>query len=94
VSETELVSLGRGRGRKRWLVDHRGHQLAVLVVDERVVVIDALCPHRGGPLVEGTEGGHLFAVVPVREPAPSLVDRLRAHARAAPKPAPTAPPNQ
>lgn len=129
MTETELVSLGRRRGRKRWLVDHRGHSLAVFVVGERIVVLDALCPHRGGPLVEGvvrdggvvcpwhwymfdldtgqcrtadqepvgrydvrTEGGQLFAVVPARAPAPSLVERLRAHARAAPKPKPGSPP--
>jgi nitrite reductase/ring-hydroxylating ferredoxin subunit len=58
----DRVGLGRRAGRDRWLVDHDGWQLAVIVVKRRdrshaqdeVVAVDAACPHRGGPLVEGT----------------------------------------
>jgi nitrite reductase (NADH) small subunit len=49
----DRVCLGRRDHRDRWLVDHDGRQLAVLVVDGEVVALDAACPHNGGPLVEG-----------------------------------------
>lgn len=49
-----LVPLGDAAGRTRWTVeDAGGHRYAVFAVDGGYVVTDALCPHSGGPLVEG-----------------------------------------
>jgi nitrite reductase (NADH) small subunit len=49
-----LVPLGEAAGRTAWTVQGAGRTLAVFVVDGRYHVTDAACPHRGGPLVEGT----------------------------------------
>jgi nitrite reductase/ring-hydroxylating ferredoxin subunit len=49
-----FVPLGDAAGRTRWTVQDRdGHSYAVFVLDGRYVVTDAVCPHNGGPLVEG-----------------------------------------
>jgi nitrite reductase (NADH) small subunit len=53
---TERVSrapVGSGDGRTAWTIEHDGRWYAVFVHDGEVVVTDALCPHKGGPLAEG-----------------------------------------
>lgn len=53
-----FVPLGDAAGRTRWTVeDADGHSYAVFVVDGRYFVTDAVCPHSGGPLVEGRVRG-------------------------------------
>ena len=49
-----LVPLGAANGRSRWLVQHEGRSYAVFDVHGSLVVTDAACPHRRGPLIEGT----------------------------------------
>lgn len=48
-----LVPLGAANGRTRWLIQHGGRSYAVFERDGSLVVVDALCPHRRGPLIEG-----------------------------------------
>ncbi len=51
---TRLVPLGDGGGASRWLVEDAGRSFAVFADDpDHLRVVDAACPHRGGPLVEG-----------------------------------------
>lgn len=47
------VALGARDGRERWTVAHEGRDLLVLDLGERLVVTDALCPHKQLPLAEG-----------------------------------------
>jgi nitrite reductase/ring-hydroxylating ferredoxin subunit len=47
------VPLGDGEGRSRWVVEHEGRSYLVLDLGDRLVVSDALCPHRQNPLAEG-----------------------------------------
>lgn len=53
VAGPALVPLGEPDGRTRWEFEHDGRRFAVFVVDEGYVVVDALCPHRQGRLVDG-----------------------------------------
>lgn len=48
-----LVALGEPAGRNRWLVEHAGRSYVVFVEGADLVVTDAECPHKQGPLVEG-----------------------------------------
>jgi nitrite reductase/ring-hydroxylating ferredoxin subunit len=48
------VSMGSPAGRERWVVEHEGRCYAVFEHGGRFVVTDGRCPHRGGPLIEGT----------------------------------------
>lgn len=59
-----LVPLGDGAGQRQWLIEHAGHNFAVFVVDGQHYVTDAACPHRGGPLVEGTIRAEATLVCP------------------------------
>lgn len=47
------VPLGARDGRERWLVTHEGRAYLVLDLGDRLVVTDALCPHKQNPLAEG-----------------------------------------
>lgn len=47
------VPLGARDGRERWTVEHEGRAYLVLDLGDRVVVTDALCPHKNNPLAEG-----------------------------------------
>ena len=47
------VPLGDPEGRERWTVAHEGRSYLVLDLGDRLVVTDALCPHKQNPLVEG-----------------------------------------
>lgn len=49
-----LVALGDPGGRTAWTISHDDRDFAVFVVDGRLRVTDARCPHNGGPLAEGT----------------------------------------
>ncbi len=55
----ELIEVPDGEGRAMWPIPHpTGRLLAVRVPatdtePESLVVVDAVCPHRGGPLIEG-----------------------------------------
>ena len=52
--EVRLVPLGDPAGRSRWVVVDGGRAFAVFADDpQQPRVVDARCPHRGGPLVEG-----------------------------------------
>jgi nitrite reductase (NADH) small subunit len=53
MSARVLLALGAADGRSRWVVEHDGRSYAVFERDGELVVTDALCPHRGGPLIEG-----------------------------------------
>ena len=47
------VPLGAPAGRERWTVEHDGRSYLVLDLGDRLVVTDALCPHKKNPLVDG-----------------------------------------
>jgi nitrite reductase/ring-hydroxylating ferredoxin subunit len=47
------VPLGEPAGRERWTVTHEGRSYLVLDLGDRLVVTDALCPHKQTPLVDG-----------------------------------------
>jgi nitrite reductase (NADH) small subunit len=47
------VPLGARDGRERWTVEHEGRSYLVLDLGDRVVVTDALCPHKQNPLADG-----------------------------------------
>jgi nitrite reductase/ring-hydroxylating ferredoxin subunit len=47
------VALGAPSGRSRWLIEHDGRRFVVLMYEDEYVVIDALCPHRQGALLQG-----------------------------------------
>ena len=47
------VPLGAPDGRERWTVSHEGRDYLVLELGDRVVVTDALCPHKQTALVDG-----------------------------------------
>jgi nitrite reductase (NADH) small subunit len=47
------VPLGARDGRERWTVSHEGRDYLVLDLGDRLVVTDALCPHKKNPLLEG-----------------------------------------
>jgi nitrite reductase/ring-hydroxylating ferredoxin subunit len=47
------VPLGAPQGRERWVVNHEGRDYLVLDLGDRVVVTDALCPHKQTALVDG-----------------------------------------
>jgi nitrite reductase/ring-hydroxylating ferredoxin subunit len=53
MSIAELVPLGVANGRSRWTIEHDGRRFVVLVHEDEYVVIDALCPHRQGPMLQG-----------------------------------------
>ena len=53
VTGTARVALGAADGRDRWTVVHDGRSYLVLDLGDRLVVTDALCPHKQNPLVEG-----------------------------------------
>jgi nitrite reductase (NADH) small subunit len=57
VSGTARIPVGSGDGRSAWTIEHDGQHYAVFVYEGEVVVTDARCPHRGGPLVEGIVRG-------------------------------------
>jgi nitrite reductase/ring-hydroxylating ferredoxin subunit len=48
-----LVALGEARGRTRWEIHHDGRRFVVLVHEGDVIVVDALCPHRQGSMMQG-----------------------------------------
>jgi len=47
------VPLGDRGDRDRWTVEHDGRSYLVLDLGDRLVVTDALCPHKQNPLVDG-----------------------------------------
>ena len=47
------VPLGTRDGRDRWTFEQDGRSYLVLDLGDRLVVTDALCPHKQNPLVEG-----------------------------------------
>jgi nitrite reductase (NADH) small subunit len=47
------IPVGSADGRTAWTIEHDGQRYAVFVHDGDVIVTDALCPHKGGPLAEG-----------------------------------------
>jgi nitrite reductase/ring-hydroxylating ferredoxin subunit len=47
------VPLGARDGRERWTVEQDGRSYLVLDLGDRVVVTDALCPHKQNPLADG-----------------------------------------
>jgi nitrite reductase (NADH) small subunit len=47
------VPLGFRDGRERWTVEQDGRSYLVLDLGDRLVVTDALCPHKQNPLAEG-----------------------------------------
>ena len=47
------VPLGDPAGRERWTVAHEDRSYLVLDLGDRLVVTDALCPHRQNPLDDG-----------------------------------------
>jgi nitrite reductase (NADH) small subunit len=47
------VPLGDPAGRERWVVTHEDRSYLVLDLGGRLVVTDALCPHKKNPLVDG-----------------------------------------
>ena len=48
-----LVPLRPARGRRAWIIKHKGRSYAVFDVDGELQVTDAACPHEGGPLAKG-----------------------------------------
>jgi nitrite reductase/ring-hydroxylating ferredoxin subunit len=52
-NHVEQVPLGDPAGRDRWLVEHGGRSYLVLASDHGYLVTDALCPHKGSPLLGG-----------------------------------------
>ena len=48
-----LVALGDPAGRERWTVSHAGRAYLVVDLGDRLVVTDALCPHKKTPLTDG-----------------------------------------
>jgi nitrite reductase/ring-hydroxylating ferredoxin subunit len=54
AAEVRLVPLGEAAGRTRWIVTDHDQSFAVFADDPaHLRVVDARCPHRGGPLIEG-----------------------------------------
>ena len=53
MSVAAKVPLGARDGRERWTVEHAGRSYLVLDLGERLVVTDALCPHKQNALAEG-----------------------------------------
>jgi nitrite reductase (NADH) small subunit len=53
VSLTVRIPLGDPAGRSRWTVEHDGRGYLVLDLGDRLVVTDALCPHKQTPLADG-----------------------------------------
>jgi len=53
VPVTARVPLGDPDGRSRWTVDHDGRGYLVIDLGDRLVVTDALCPHKQTPLLDG-----------------------------------------
>ncbi len=53
LSHAARVALGVRDGRERWTVSHEGRSYLVLDLGDRLVVTDALCPHKQSPLAEG-----------------------------------------
>ena len=52
--EMRRVPLARPDGADRWLIEESGHRYAAFVLEDGTIsVVDADCPHKGGPLVEG-----------------------------------------
>jgi len=47
------VPLGSRDGRERWTVAHEDRSYLVLDLGDRLVVTDALCPHKQNPLAQG-----------------------------------------
>jgi len=47
------IPVGSPNGRTAWTIEHDGRRYAVFVHDGRMLVTDAQCPHKGGPLFEG-----------------------------------------
>lgn len=47
------VPLGDPAGRERWVVSHEDRSYLVLDLGDRLVVTDALCPHKQNPLAQG-----------------------------------------
>jgi nitrite reductase/ring-hydroxylating ferredoxin subunit len=47
------VPVGPRDGRERWTVAHEGRSYLVLDLGDRLVVTDALCPHKQNPLASG-----------------------------------------
>jgi nitrite reductase/ring-hydroxylating ferredoxin subunit len=47
------VPLGARDGRDRWTVEQDGRSYLVLDLGDRLVVTDALCPHKQNPLADG-----------------------------------------
>lgn len=59
LAEPRLVELGAAAGRDRWTVTDGPDTVAVFVDGDAWRAVDAVCPHRGGPLAEGVlrDGG-------------------------------------
>jgi len=57
VKLCSVEELCHEKGRKGRMVRIMDKMLAVFVVDSEAVVVDAECPHAGGPLHEGTIEG-------------------------------------
>ena len=53
MRRTAKIPIGAPGGRERWTVTHEGRDYLVLDLGDRVVVTDALCPHKQTPLVDG-----------------------------------------
>ena len=47
------IPLGEPAGRERWTVTHEDRAYLVLHLGDRLVVTDALCPHKKTPLTDG-----------------------------------------
>jgi nitrite reductase (NADH) small subunit len=56
-----VAKLGDLAGRSGLTVQAAGRSLALFQVDGRIFALDAVCPHKGGPLGEGwVEEGKVF----------------------------------
>ncbi|WP_298512002.1 Rieske 2Fe-2S domain-containing protein [uncultured Nocardioides sp.] len=53
MTEVVRVPLGDPAGRERWTVTHEDRSYLVLDLGDRLVVTDALCPHKQNPLAAG-----------------------------------------
>jgi nitrite reductase/ring-hydroxylating ferredoxin subunit len=47
------IPVGSPDGRTAWTIEHDGQRYAVFVHGGELIVTDARCPHKGGPLAEG-----------------------------------------